>query len=64
MDACMPGIDGFESTRQLKKLLPTLKVILVTMLTEPISISEAFRAGASGYVLKQSGVGRFARSDR
>jgi DNA-binding NarL/FixJ family response regulator len=54
MDACMPGIDGFESTRQLKKLLPNLKVILVTMLTEPISISEAFRAGASGYVLKQS----------
>jgi DNA-binding NarL/FixJ family response regulator len=34
--------------------LPKLKVILVTMLTEPISISEAFRAGASGYVLKQS----------
>jgi DNA-binding NarL/FixJ family response regulator len=54
MDACMPGIDGFEATRQLKKLLPKLKVILVTMLTEPISISEAFRAGASGYVLKQS----------
>jgi DNA-binding NarL/FixJ family response regulator len=54
MDACMPGIDGFEATRQLKKLLPNLKVILVTMLTEPISISEAFRAGASGYVLKQS----------
>ena len=54
MDACMPGIDGFEATRQLKKLLPNLKVILVTMLTETISISEAFRAGASGYVLKQS----------
>jgi DNA-binding NarL/FixJ family response regulator len=54
MDACMPGINGFEATRQLKKLLPKLKVILVTMLTEPISISEAFRAGASGYVLKQS----------
>jgi DNA-binding NarL/FixJ family response regulator len=54
MDACMPGIDGFEATRQLKKLLPAVKVILVTMLTEPISISEAFRAGASGYVLKQS----------
>lgn len=54
MDACMPGIDGFEATRQLKRLLPNLKVILVTMLTEPISISEAFRAGASGYVLKQS----------
>ena len=54
LDACMPGLSGFEATRQLKKLLPSVKVILVTMLTEAISISEAFRAGASGYVLKQS----------
>src|ERR671911_1001647 len=54
LDACMPGLSGFEATRQLKQLLPSVKVILVTMLTEAISISEAFRAGASGYVLKQS----------
>ena len=50
----MPGLSGFAATRELKKLLPRVKVILVTMLTEAISISEAFRAGASGYVLKQS----------
>ena len=54
LDACMPGLSGFAATKQLKKLLPTVKVILVTMLTESIFISEAFRAGASGYVLKQS----------
>jgi len=54
LDACMPGQSGFASTKQLKKMLPSAKVILVTMLTEAISISEAFRAGASGYVLKQS----------
>ena len=54
LDACMPGLSGFAATKQLKKLLPSVKVILVTMLTEAISISEAFRAGASGYVLKQS----------
>jgi DNA-binding NarL/FixJ family response regulator len=54
LDACMPGSNGFAATRELKKLLPRVKVILVTMLTEAISISEAFRAGASGYVLKQS----------
>jgi DNA-binding NarL/FixJ family response regulator len=54
LDACMPGLDGFAATRELKKILPRVKVILVTMLTEAISISEAFRAGASGYVLKQS----------
>lgn len=54
LDACMPGVSGFAATKQLKTLLPSVKVILVTMLTEAISISEAFRAGASGYVLKQS----------
>ena len=54
LDACMPGLSGFAATKQLKKVLPSVKVILVTMLTEAISISEAFRAGANGYVLKQS----------
>jgi DNA-binding NarL/FixJ family response regulator len=54
LDACMPGLGGFAATKQLKKLLPTVKVILVTMLTEAISVSEAFQAGANGYVLKQS----------
>jgi DNA-binding NarL/FixJ family response regulator len=54
MDACMPGIGGFAATRELRKRLPSLKVILVTMLTEAISISEAFKAGAHGYLLKQS----------
>ena len=53
LDACMPGLSGFAATRELKKILPRVKVILVTMLTEAISISEAFRAGASGYVLKR-----------
>ena len=54
MDARMPGVSGFEATRELKKRLPKIKVIVVTMLTEAISVSEAFRAGATGYVLKQS----------
>jgi DNA-binding NarL/FixJ family response regulator len=54
MDACMPGISGFAATRELKAHLPKVKVILVTMLTEATSISEAFRSGANGYVLKQS----------
>jgi DNA-binding NarL/FixJ family response regulator len=54
LDACMPGLSGFAATAELKKQLPRVKVILVTMLTEAIAISEGFRAGASGYVLKQS----------
>ncbi len=54
LDVRMPGLSGFTATREVKKVLPKVKVILVTMLTEAIAISEAFRAGASGYVLKQS----------
>jgi DNA-binding NarL/FixJ family response regulator len=54
MDARMPGLSGFAATREIKKVLPKVKVILVTMLTEAIAISEAFQAGANGYVLKQS----------
>ena len=45
---------GFEAARQLKILMPSVKIIMVTMLTEAISVSEAFKAGVSGYVLKQS----------
>ncbi len=54
LDASLPGMSGFEAARQLKVLLPNVKIIMVTMLTEAISVSEAFKAGASGYVLKQS----------
>ncbi len=54
LDASLPGMSGFEAARQLKVLQPNVRIIMVTMLTEAISVSEAFRAGASGYVLKQS----------
>jgi len=54
MDACMPGTSGFAATREIKSHLPRVKVIQVTMLTEATSISEAFRSGANGYLLKQS----------
>jgi DNA-binding NarL/FixJ family response regulator len=54
LDVSMPDMNGFEVTRYLKADVPTAKIVLLTMLSEPIHISEGFRAGASGYVLKQS----------
>jgi DNA-binding NarL/FixJ family response regulator len=54
LDASLPGMSGFEAARRLKILMPAVKIIMVTMLTEAISVNEAFKAGASGYVLKQS----------
>lgn len=54
LDAVMPPDDGFVTARKLKALVPDSRLIFVTMLAEPTHISEAFRAGAKGYVLKQS----------
>lgn len=54
LDMSMPGLSGLEIARQFKARVPTVKIVFVTMLTEPVYVSEAFRAGASGYVLKQS----------
>lgn len=54
LDASLPGVSGFEAARRLRTILPSVKIIMVTMLAEAISVSEAFKAGASGYVLKQS----------
>lgn len=53
LDVSMPGLNGFEAAQRLKQLVPNVKVIFVTMMTEPVYISEAFRRGAHGYVLKQ-----------
>ncbi|MGC4097051.1 MAG: response regulator transcription factor [Nitrospira sp.] len=48
LDINMPGLSGFETARQLKATLPTIKIIFVTMLSEAVAISEGFRAGATG----------------
>ncbi|MGE0274280.1 MAG: response regulator [Nitrospiraceae bacterium] len=53
LDVSMPGLNGFEAAQRLKQLVPSIKIIFVTMMTEPVYISEAFRRGAHGYVLKQ-----------
>ncbi len=54
MDICMPELSGVETTRKLREIAPNCKVILVSMHSEPEFIREAFRVGASGYVLKLS----------
>lgn len=53
LDANMPEMSGFDAARKMKAALPAVKIIFVTMLTEAIAVSEGFRAGAMGYVLKQ-----------
>jgi DNA-binding NarL/FixJ family response regulator len=52
-DIAMPGLNGVEATRAVLRDLPELRVILLTVHTEEVYVTEALRAGVSGYVLKK-----------
>ncbi len=54
IDISMPGLDGLEVTSQLAHYLPTLPVLILTMHEEDQYVVRAIRAGAKGYITKQS----------
>jgi DNA-binding NarL/FixJ family response regulator len=54
LDVQMPLLNGLEAGRQIKAMLPYVKLVFLTMYEESDLAAEAFRAGASAYVLKQS----------
>ncbi len=56
-DVMMPGLNGLEVTRQVTKSHPAIKVIILSMHTNDAYVLEAFKNGASGYVLKDSQAG-------
>jgi DNA-binding NarL/FixJ family response regulator len=64
LDVAMPDTNGFELIPSLKEKVPRVKIILVTMLSEPFYVSEGFRKGAHGYVLKQSASGELMTAIR
>ena len=54
MDMVMPGLNGLEATRQIRKRTPKTRVLILTGYMEDEQIISALRAGASGYVVKRS----------
>jgi DNA-binding NarL/FixJ family response regulator len=54
VDVTMPILNGLDAGRELKKLMPRLKLIFLTMNQDPEVASEALQIGASGYLLKDS----------
>lgn len=56
MDMVMPGLNGLEATRQLKKRAPDTRVLILTGYVEDEQVLAALRAGAAGYVVKRSDV--------
>ncbi len=52
MDLSMPGLNGIEATRRIVQSLPSVRVICLSMHTEPRFVEAALEAGASGYLPK------------
>jgi two-component system response regulator NreC len=53
MDMTMPGVGGIEATEKMCSRNLSVKIIFLTQHEDEVSFREAFRAGASGYVLKR-----------
>lgn len=54
LDISMPRLNGLDAARQLLRDQPHVKVIILTVNEDPALAAEAFRAGACGYLLKNS----------
>jgi DNA-binding NarL/FixJ family response regulator len=54
MDISMPGLNGLKATEALKQACPDVRILTLTRHTDEGFVHQLLRAGASGYVLKQS----------
>lgn len=53
MDIYMPGYDGLTATRQIKRELPEVRIVILTVSDEEQNLFDAIKAGAQGYLLKK-----------
>jgi DNA-binding NarL/FixJ family response regulator len=56
LDVRMPRMDGIEAARRIRELLPSTKVLMLTVSDEEDDLYEAIKAGANGYLLKEVSV--------
>jgi len=64
MDISMPGLNGLNATRKLKEVRPEIEIIALSRHNESGYVHELLKAGASGYVLKQSSSEELIRAIR
>jgi DNA-binding NarL/FixJ family response regulator len=54
MDISMPGLNGFEAARRMIREHPSTRILMMSMHADEESVSQAFTAGATGYLLKSA----------
>ncbi len=62
LDIGMPLLNGLDAGKQLKKLIPSVKLIYLTMYLDPDLATEAIRAGASAYLVKSSAAAELVKA--
>jgi DNA-binding NarL/FixJ family response regulator len=62
MDLQMPDLNGIDATRELRRVVPSATVLVLTMFDDDDSVFAAMRAGARGYVLKGAEQQEIARA--
>ena len=56
MDVVMPGLNGLEATRQIRRSAPNTRVVMLSGFVDEDQLLDSLRAGASGYIIKKSDV--------
>jgi DNA-binding NarL/FixJ family response regulator len=64
MDIAMPLLNGLEATRQIRKTLPAIKVLMLSAHNDDAYVANAIAAGASGFLLKQTSAHDVCRAIR
>jgi NarL family two-component system response regulator LiaR len=62
MDILMPGMDGLEATAAIRQSMPDTEVIALTSVLDDVIIHQTIRAGAIGYILKDTGSDELCRA--
>ncbi|PYT40460.1 MAG: DNA-binding response regulator [Acidobacteria bacterium] len=64
LDIAMPQLNGLDAGDQIRRLFPATKLVYLTMNMSPEVAAEAFRRGASGYIVKSSAAEELVRAIR
>lgn len=64
VDVSLPHLNGLDAAAQIKRKLPFTKLVFLTTKSDPDLAAQAFRRGASGYILKHSGADEFLNAIR